>query len=188
MSDALAAMGTPHSHPVTTCPHCETHQHKQQTCEVPHPIFAHPNCKIVMAILEKVSLLALAIFAAYLEPKLFFPFFGGGIVLSIVLYIIKPKPEKECHSEEHHDSVACSQGFLEQLTGVRLPPPVGLAANVAITVCHIDHHSTVFVPLIGLNAGMWVGKLAIEYVPLICKEIKERYQACCQPQEIPAAV
>jgi len=128
-----------------------------QKCSHTHSIDQNSCYKDFMCVLEKISLVALAVFAGYTNPKLFLSFFGGGVFLGIVTHITK---KHECGDKHgHEDGGGCSQGFLEQLTGVRLPAPVGLAANVAITVCHIDHHQTIFIPLIGLNAGMWVGKL-----------------------------
>lgn len=152
--------------------------------------FSHPKVKVTFVILEKVSLIALAVFAAYLSPKLFFPFFGAGILLGTYLYwnkkITWPIPGRECKHdieegcendsketcEHEHESGGCSQGFLEQLTGVRLPPPLALGANIAITVCHIEHHSAVFAPIIGLNAGMWVGSLLGSVLPDVCEKIR----------------
>jgi hypothetical protein len=159
----------------TTPPSPTTHTHhccdSDHACEAPHPFLANPKFKLAMCVLEKISLLALMVFAAYVDPILFFPFLGGGFILGLAVHYMQPKKESE-HSHDHQ-TIGCSQGFIEQLTGVRLPPPVGLAANVAIAVCHIDHHSTVFVPLIGLNAGMWLAKLAIEYVPKAIEALKE---------------
>lgn len=130
------------------------------SCKTEHSCFANKKFRLVMAILEKISLIALAVFAAYTAPELFFPFFGFGVLLGAYLHWGE---KKEHHDHDHGGG--CSQGFIEQLTGVKLPAPLGLAANVAITVCHIDHHASVFVPLIGLNSGMWIGKLFGEYIP-----------------------
>lgn len=124
-----------------------------------------------MEILEKISLVALAAFAAYTSPKLFLPFFGVGVILGI--YLHWDKKVKHHHNHEHEEGGGCSQGFLEQLTGVKLPPPLGLAANIGITICHIDHHGTVFVPLTGLNAGLWAGKLLGEYIPMSYRRVVE---------------
>jgi hypothetical protein len=143
-------------------PSSQTHCHDCPPNE--ESFFKSKKFRLAMAILEKISLVALAAFAAYTNPKLFFPFFGAGILLGAYLHWNK-KP-KEHHGHAHEEGGGCSQGFIEQLTGVKLPPPLGLAANIAITVVHIDHHDTVFVPLTGLNAGMWVGKLMGEYIPL----------------------
>lgn len=131
-------------------------------CE-PQPVWYNTETfKKGMVILEKISLVALAIFAATLIPKLFFSFCGAGVAVGTVLYW---NNKAHC-GEAGKGSIGCSQGFMEQLTGVKLPPPLGLGVNVAILACHLDHHSTVFVPLVGLNFGMWIGKFAGENIPL----------------------
>lgn len=137
--------------------------------------FAHPKVKIAYHVLEKVSLIALAVLAAYTCPKLFFPFFGGGIVVGTCLFWNKriswPCTEQiSCHRhgstcEQEHAAGGCSQGFMEQLSGARLPPPLGLGVNIAITVGHIGHHSSIFVPIIGLNAGVWIGSILGDVLP-----------------------
>lgn len=146
------------------------HQHEKcghRGCETQHSFFKNEKFLKVMVILEKISLCALAIFAAYISPKLFFPFMGGGIVLGAYLYW-------DTHTEQDpegiEDTGGCSQGFLEQLTGVKLPPPIGLGANLAITACHLEHHAAVFAPLIGLNFGMWVGKFLGESLPFYYRQ------------------
>lgn len=111
-----------------------------------------------MRLLEQTSLVGLTIFSAYKRPRLFAPFFGAGVVLGV-------QGDKKCHLCHEHPNIevrGCSQGFLEQLSRVKLPGLLGLAANVAIAACHIDHHSTVFVPLAGLSGGAWGGRLIVE--------------------------
>ena len=74
---------------------------------------------------------------------------------------------KKKNENKAAESMGCSQGFLEQLTGIRLPPLVGIGANLAIFTCHIDHHPHVFIPLIGLNFGYKVGQLLVDYLPKV---------------------
>lgn len=150
---------------------------------------SNENFKILINVLEKVSLLALAAFAAYVRTRLFFSCFGAGVALGIYVHFTQKKvvplvAEKPCSGDGcaakpqeeaaeacpdgkckkvpgayvHEEGGGCSQGFLEQLTGVKLPPLVGLAANGAIMYGHISGHSSIFVPLIGLNAGVYLGK------------------------------
>jgi len=149
--------------PISACDDCHHHE----------SMLSNKKVMLAMQILEKISFVALAAFAGYTSPRLFLSFVGGGTVLSIYLHWDAKSPCKNPHSEDKHthvhdegDGGGCSQGFLEKLTGVRLPAPLGLAANFAITACHIDHHDSIFVPLVGLNTGMWLGKQIGEYLPL----------------------
>ena len=144
--------------------------------------FADQRVKVAYHVLEKITLLALTVLAAYSSPKLFFPFFGVGIIIGTCLYWNKRitwpcNQETSCHS--HNTKCAeknqaatggCSQGLMEQLTGVRLPPPLGLAASVAIMADHVvahhgHNHTNVFIPIIALNAGVWVGALLGDALP-----------------------
>lgn len=109
--------------------------------------------------LEKVSLVALGVFSAYIDLKLFVPSFFAGMCISVYIYF-QDKKEAQCDSSVS----SCAHGFVEQLTGVKLPAAISLAANLGVTVCHIEHHATVFVPIIGVSLGAWVGKLAFEQV------------------------
>lgn len=121
-----------------------------------------------MRVLEIISLIALSVFAASLDPLLFAPFLAFGVILGVYMHWNKS------HQASHLDiDGGCSQGFLEQLTGIKLPALLGLAVNIALMWCHIDHHSQIFVPIIGLNTGIWIGKLATHYLPLCHKKI------CC---------
>ena len=151
--------------------------------------FADPRVKVAYFVLEKITLLALSILAAYSCPKLFFPFFGTGIIIGTCLNwnkrIVWPcnqqtschKHDTHCHENNQASGGGCSQGLMEQLTGVRLPPPLGLAANVAIMADHVvghhgHKHSNVFVPIIALNAGVWVGALLGDALPSLIEQCR----------------
>jgi hypothetical protein len=108
-----------------------------------------------MKIAEKVSAVVLGIFSALTDLKLFIPFFLTGMCIGIYDFLNNPRS-----ASEKHEGSSCAHGFLEQLTGVKLPAPVSLAANVAVTICHIDHHAAVFVPIVGLSLGAWAGRMA----------------------------
>lgn len=117
-------------------------------------------------ILEKISAVALGAFSAYVNWKLFVPFFFAGVCIGIYNYA------QETKSSDHvHAGSSCVHGVIEQLTGVKLPPIVSLAANVALTLDHIDHHSSVFVPIVGISLGAWVGNAASHYGVLMHKKI-----------------
>jgi hypothetical protein len=53
---------------------------------------------------------------------------------------------------------SCTQGFIEQLTKVKLPPLASLIANLAVTWCHIHCHPRFFVPIVGGSLGAWAGQ------------------------------
>lgn len=111
------------------------------------------NYHKVMGALEKISAIALGALSAYINWQLYVPFFAVGVAIGIYSYF---KDKKACPLRRPGSS--CTQGLLEQLTGVKLPAPVGLAVNIAVTVCHLDHHSSVFVPIVGVSLGAWAGK------------------------------
>lgn len=117
--------------------------------------------------IEKISAIALGVFSAYKSMKLFIPFFFVGIAIGLYNFA---KDKRECGYTQPVSS--CSQSFLENLTGVKQPPVISLAANIAVTVCHIDHHQSVFVPIIGLTLGTWLGKSLSDCGDLSFKKIK----------------
>lgn len=126
--------------------------HHDCGCDHVHP-HHKPVSERLFVLLEKVSAVALGAFAAYASFELFLTFFLTGTAVGIYQYITTGPRE-----ETGHGGSTCSQGFLEQLTGVKLPPLISLGANLAITWCHIDHHTSVFVPIIGLGIGAWAGQ------------------------------
>ena len=107
----------------------------------------------LIEIAEKISAIVLTIMAATTNISLFVPFFLIGCAYGIYTESINPSAGNACSP-----GGGCSQGFLEEITGVRLPKPVSLVANTAITFCHIEHHADVFVPLVGAISGIWIGK------------------------------
>jgi hypothetical protein len=110
----------------------------------------------ILNVVEKISAIALGIFSAYINVQVFVPFFLAGASIGAYGYT---QDSKSCQ-----DSVAgssCAHGLIEQLTQVKLPRVVSLIANVAVTVCHIDHHESVFVPIIAISMGNWIGKVAM---------------------------
>ena len=129
----------------------------------------------VMSAAEKVSVLALGILSAMADIKLFIPFFLCGLGYGIYSAINNE------NAGPHQAASACSQGFLEQITGIRLPRPVSLIANVAITACHIDHHSSVFVPITALSFGAWVGKNGVEFKDWVVTQVN-RIQQSLNPE------
>ncbi len=114
------------------------------------------------SLIEKISTVALGAFSFYTNWQLFVPFFFIGICIGIYTHIT----DKESCSP-HHPVSSCAHSLLEQLTGVKLPPTISLLANIGVTVCHIDHHDTVFVPIVGVSLGNWIGKTAADSLSLL---------------------
>ncbi len=112
----------------------------------------------LLPLIEKITAIGLGVFSACTDFELFVPFFIGGILTGIYSYM-----QNKNAVDITHRTSSCAYGLIEQLTQVKLPPAISLAANVAMTVCHIDHHATVFVPIIALSLGAWVGKTAAYY-------------------------
>ena len=143
--------------------------HISQTCSHSKVEGCHHQKKskfaVFINVIEKISAFALGVFAAYVSWILFVPFFFVGVCIGVYSYI----QDKSSHGHGHLAS-SCAHGLLEQLTGVKLPPVVSLAANIAVTVCHIDHHATVFFPIIGVSLGAWIGKTAAHYGHLAYKK------------------
>jgi len=121
----------------------------------------------IINVIEKVSAFALGFFAASVSLKSFLPFFFMGVCIGAYTYT---QDKKTCG--RGHPVFSCANGLLEQLTGVKLPRLISLAVNVAVTVCHIDHHASVFVPVIGISVGTWIGNIGSHYCSsLISKTI-----------------
>jgi hypothetical protein len=137
-----AAPSTPHVHSHSKTEFC--HQKSEK-------------CHFLINLTEKISAIALGIFSAYTNLKLFVPFFLAGVAIGIYSYNQDKDPCKKTHPTS-----SCAHGLIEQLTGVKLPRVVSLIANIAVTVCHIDHHATVFVPVVGVSLGAWIGKLGAQ--------------------------
>jgi len=125
-----------------------------------------------MYVLEKISAVALGALSFYINWPLFVQFFAAGVAIGIYSGI-----KEQNKGGAVRPSASCTQGLLEQLTGVRLPAPVGLAVNVAVTVCHLDHHAKVFVPIVGISLGAWAGKCA---APL-WKRVKKHHSSHASP-------
>lgn len=105
----------------------------------------HPYTTMFM----KVTAIALGAFAAYVEWKLFVASILVGIPLGFFWAI-----------KGHHCPQASCSGVIDNLTQTQLPPVINVIFGAAITICHLDHHPTVFVPLVGLSLGAWVGTFA----------------------------
>lgn len=147
---------------MTSASHSTTHCHTD--CSTHNDV--HTNTTIfsqfdaMLPTLEKVTAIGLGILSALTNVQLFVPYFIGGAAIGVFSYL-----QNRQAFDITHQSSSCAYGLIEQLTHVKLPPVVSLAANVAVTVCHIDHHESVFVPIIALSLGAWAGKMAAYHCP-----------------------
>jgi|GEM_PF-3382055 len=119
--------------------------------------------KIVPTI-KKVSALAFAIlgaFSAFTSPKIFTAFFVVGAFLGVCSYFNNKNISAKSHK---HGSSACVDGFLSEISSVKLPATVLIVANFFITLCHVDHHANVYVPVTGLYCGAFFGKNITEWL------------------------
>lgn len=104
---------------------------------------------------EKITVIALGVFAAFTAPELFIPAFAIGALIGAFM------PKQSSHRHDHHHPIdgGCSHGFIEERLGVKLPDSLSLLAGAAVMAVHIDHHADVFVPIVGLTLGIWTGNL-----------------------------
>lgn len=124
------------------------------------------TCDILMSVVDKILAIAIGIFAAYKKLQLFLPFLFFGICIGIYSYI---QNKESC--EHTHSPSSCAHGLIEQLTGVKLPLLISRAADITVTVCHIDHHAIAFVPIIGISLGKWIGEMGSYYAVLVYRKI-----------------
>lgn len=142
------------------------HHHFDSCCHALHGMDHHVADKPskmdkIIRVLEKVCLVAIGIFTAMTSPELFAVSFTIGLGIGIWNH---EKAKEEAPDQDH---ALCAHGFIEHLTGIKLPQPLGLAANVAILVAHIDHHAPVFVPIVGVSLGIWAGR-EMEHSASLC--------------------
>lgn len=113
---------------------------------------------------DKVAAFAFAIlgaFSAHTSPKNFTAFFIAGTAFGICSYFNNEKNKEKLHK---HESSACVDGFFSEISGVKLPGGLLVALNFFITLCHIDHHATVYVPVAGLYCGAFAGKTFTQWL------------------------
>ena len=122
-------------------------------CPVTNPLSSPPPYTIktlMIEVAEKVSMVALGVFAFVFQPELFTGAFAIGII-----YGLSSNSSQESTCAE---GSGCSQGLIERLTNVRLPKVVSLIIEVAISIMHMEHHSDILSPLHGFMIGAYCGK------------------------------
>lgn len=112
---------------------------------------SHQNTYLRLA--EQISTVGLAALSAYINFSLFASFLLLGTGIGIYQH-----QYEAIETPNNRNGVSCSQGFLEQLTQIKLPSFVSLGVNLAITWCHLEHHAKIFVPIIALSIGAQIGQ------------------------------
>lgn len=144
---------------------CNTHAcHHHVTTAVQHQDEA---METAFRIAEKVTVFALGVFALLTSPVLFISSFAIGSLIGIFTHI----KSTDCHSHKHSSEGSCSHGFFESRLGIKLPESIALLAGAAVVAEHIDHHSSVFVPIAGMTFGIWAGNLAAPSLQACFKKI-----------------
>lgn len=118
------------------------------------PIHHEDRMEKALRLAEKLSAVALGVLAAHACFWLFLPSFAAGIIIGVYT------SQNTSSRHHHHPEGTCSHAFIEQTTGVKLPDSLALLAGFAVTAVHIDHHASVFVPIVGLTLGIWAGNLS----------------------------
>ncbi len=134
----------------TYIPH--THKHSHSTKK-------NTDIDQYLNVAQVVSAIAVVAFALYVDPALFAASFVFGVFVGAYQSFRRAEGDR-CSTE----GASCSQGVFEQLSGVKLPKIIELIASVAVVLCHIDHHPTVFIPISGLYFGARLGKAISPYV------------------------
>jgi hypothetical protein len=115
---------------------------------------AAPQKEEFITLLDTISRIALGVIAMITSATLFIPWLGIGVVWGLYEH---HNQTKSCSHQ--HGFAGCGQGFMERMAGTPFRPELSLIANLAVTICHIDHHPTIFVPYSGFALGMWMGQL-----------------------------
>jgi hypothetical protein len=108
-----------------------------------------------------VAFVILGGFSAYTSPKIFTAFFIAGFVMGVSAHF--SEKDIKLHKGRHHKS-GCVDGFLNEISNVKLPASIVVVSNFFITLVHIDHHATVYVPLTGLYCGAVFGKYVTAFL------------------------
>lgn len=131
------------------------------------------NARKVLDVMEKLSAIAIGIFAAISGPV----YFAGSFALGVALGLLSQR-STVCACGPAGAASSCSIGFLERNTGVKLPALVSLVAGFAVMAEHIRHHSHVFVPITGVTLGYWVGTVAQPTVNQFVKKAVNMADRC----------
>lgn len=115
-----------------------------------------PDSNLLLA--EKISCVVLIVFALYVDIQTTLPFLILGLTSGIYKYANSKGAPVISRGGD-----ACSLEFLEQITGIKLPPYPSLLTKTAVMICHIEHHTIVFGPLTGVLVGARAGESGARY-------------------------
>lgn len=110
--------------------------------------------KKVQPIVELVCRVALAVFAAILNLKLFAITAGIGVAIGVVYTVYKNIVKEPIEVGLARPS--CAQGFFDYLSGIRCPAIVSTVITAVFIGGHM-HHSPFYIAFCGVPFGVWVG-------------------------------
>lgn len=108
-------------------------------------------------IVELVCRVALAIFAAIINLKLFAISSGIGVVIGVAYAIYKNILKEPLEVGLARPS--CAQGFFDYLSGLRCPALVSTVITAVFIGGHM-HHSPFYIGFCGVPFGIWLGSQA----------------------------
>lgn len=110
--------------------------------------------KRLQPVVELVCRVALAIFAAIINLKLFVISAGIGAAVGIVYTVYKNIVKEPLEVGLARPS--CAQGFFDYLSGLRCPAIVSTVITAVFIGGHM-HHSPFYIGFCGVPFGVWVG-------------------------------
>lgn len=118
----------------------------------------HAEPSLFRKVVEKTYIFAIVAFSIITDLDLFIPSFLFGLMVGVYNHY---NEKNEC--KHGHSVSACSSEILAQLLSIKLPHLIALTMGVAVLIQHIEHHPSVFVPLVGIWSGAWFIQRTFEY-------------------------
>ncbi len=112
--------------------------------------------KETFKLVEKVSSVALCLFAAYVSWKRT----AAAFILGFAWALLDPKLKSDPLVD--FSPLICGQGLLRQIAGAEVPYEVAFAADLAVKWSHIDHCGP-YSFIAGLGGGVALGLAARDY-------------------------
>lgn len=145
--------------PTCACTHCpavkaEAAPEASDCCSTPNKKPASPFVKA----LELVCRVAIAIFAAIIQPIMFAISFtvGSAIGIGYALYLKLFKKD----NQQGDSQPVCAQGFMEYLSGMKYPAGISTVVTGVFIAEHVVHNPCFYVPFAGFFVGIWAGTQA----------------------------
>lgn len=105
-------------------------------------------------IIELICRIALALFAAFVNFKLFFITSGIGFSIGVAHTIYRNIIQEPIEVGLARPS--CAQGFFDYLSNMRCPPLVSTVITAVFIGGHM-HHSPFYIGFCGVPFGVWLG-------------------------------